>query len=114
MTVGFTNVKKTIEWMINRKSVQETLTLTNLCIVVYFYVDLFPWLAWSRFFNAETTIRLKILEEQNLYNFVVTLGSWLGNDKADHVANLEKCVFDQLKELDTVHCEALDKDIKVS
>ena len=41
-------------------------------LVVYHYIDTFPWMQWSKFFTGETAIRVKLVEPHNLLSSIVT------------------------------------------
>ena len=47
-----TNVKKTVEWLLSKESFKETILIPNEKLIVYHYVDAFPWMQWSKFFKA--------------------------------------------------------------
>lgn len=57
-------------------------------LLVYHYIDAFPWMQWSKFFTGETAIRVKLVEPHNLLSSIVTVCSWLGPDNYNHVSNL--------------------------
>ena len=86
---------------------------TNDAIVVYFYVDLFPWLSRSRFFTEETTIRMKILEPTNTLRSIATAAAWLGPDTNEYVSNLGKFVFSQMHCLSAISHPLKGNQIKV-
>ena len=92
--IGFTNLQKALEWILRKKSMRNVIKTPKDSILIYFYVDLFPWLSWSRFFTGETKIRMKVLESTNTLSAVPTVGAWLGPDTHDFVSNLGKFVFD--------------------
>ena len=62
---AYTNVKKTVEWLLSKESLKETILVPNEKLIVYHYVDAFPWMQWSKFFNGETAIRIKLVEPHN-------------------------------------------------
>ena len=92
---------------------QDVIKTPNDSILVYFYVDVFSWLSWSRFFTGETTIRMKVLESTNASSAVVTTGAWLEPDTHDFVSNLGKFVFDQMKCISSITHPITQKQIKV-
>ena len=53
-------------------------------------------MSWSRYFQEETSIRIKILEPTHTFDSIATVTSWLGPDKAEYVYNLGKKFFDQM------------------
>ena len=114
IVVGYTDIKKSLEWLVGRKSLADSIKLSTGKMVIFFYVDLFPWLQWSRFFTGETTVRLKILDHSNSFNSVITVASWLGTDKADYVANLGSHAFNQLKDIDTITHPITNSPVEVS
>ena len=107
--IGFKNLQKSLEWILRKKSTHDVTKTPNDSILVYFYVDLFPWLSWSRFFTGETTIRIKVLESTNTLSAVATVGS----DTHDFVSNLGKFVFDQMKCISSITHPITQKQIKV-
>ena len=56
IVVGYTDIKKSLEWLAGCKSLADSIKLSTGKMVIFFYVDLFPWLQWSRFFTGETTV----------------------------------------------------------
>ena len=90
---------------------QDVIKTPNDSTLVYFYVDLFSWFSWSRFFTGETTIRMKVLELTNTLSAVVMVGAWL--DTHDFVSNLGKFVFDQMKCISSITHPITQKQIKV-
>ena len=111
--VGYTNIQKSLEWILGKKSLQDIVKTPNDAIVVYFYVDLFPWLSWSRFFTGETTIRIKILEPTNTLRSFATVAAWLGPDTNEYVSNLGKFVFSQMHCLSAISHPLKGNQIKV-
>ena len=111
--VGYTNIQKSLEWIQGKKSLQDIVKTPNDAIVVYFYVDLFPWLSWSRFFTGETTIRMKILEPTNTLRSIATVAAWLGPDTNEYVSNLGKFVFSQMHCLSAISHPLKGNQIKV-
>ena len=112
--VGFTDVQKSLEWILSKKSLQDIVRVSKNSIIVYFYVDLFPWMAWSRYFSGETTIRMKILEPTNTLSAIATVAAWLGPDTSEYVTNLGKHVFNQIQTLTHVNHPILKSKIKVN
>ena len=100
--IGFTNLQKSLEWILRKKSMRDVIKTPKDSILIYFYVDLFAWLSLSRFFTEETTIRMKVLESTNTLSAVATVGAWLGPDTHDFVSNLGKFVFDQMKSISSI------------
>ena len=94
--VGYTNIQKYLQWILGKKSLQDIVKTPIDAIVVYFYVDLFPWLSWSRFFTGKTTIRMKILEPKNTLRSIATVAAWFGPDTNECVSSLGKFVFSQM------------------
>ena len=92
---------------------QDVIKTPNDSILVFFYVDLFSWFSWSRFFTGETTIRMKVLEPTNTLSALVMVGAWLGPDTHDFVSNLGKFVFDQMKCISSIIHPITQKKIKV-
>ena len=77
---AYTNVKKTVEWLLSKESLKETILVPNEKLIVYHYVDAFPWMQWSKYFNGETAIQIKLVEPHNLLSSIATVCSWLGPD----------------------------------
>ena len=92
---------------------QDVIKTPNDSILVFFYVDLFSWFSWSRFFTGETTIRMKVIEPTNTLSALVMVGAWLGPDTHDFVSNLGKFVFDQMKCISSITHPITQKQIKV-
>ena len=92
---------------------QDVIKTPNDSILVFFYVDLFFWFSWSRFFTGETTIRMKVLEPTNTLSALEMVGAWLGPDTHDFVSNLGKFVFDQMKCISSITHPITQKQIKV-
>ena len=111
--IGFTNLQKSLEWILRKKSMRDVIKSPKDSIRIYFYVDLFHWLSWSRFFTGETTIRMKVVESTNALSAVATVGAWLGPDPHDFVSNLGKFVFDQMKRISSITHPITQKQIKV-
>ena len=44
-------------------------------LILYHYIDAFPWMHWRQFFSGETAIRLKVIEPHNLLSCIVTICS---------------------------------------
>ena len=65
---AFTDIAKSIQCLLKKESLANIIQVPNKCIIVFHYLDLFPWLPWSRHFNGETTGQLKILEPTNTYS----------------------------------------------
>ena len=65
---------------------------------------------WSRFYQAETAIRMKILEEKDSYEAIATHGSWLGKDPFEYIKNLRKHVYQQLDNID--NCGAVQSHLE--
>ena len=72
-------------------------------LVVYHYIDAFPWMQWSKFFTGETAIRVKLVEPHNLLSSIVTVCSWLGTDDYNHISNLGRETLQQLTSLKSVY-----------
>lgn len=53
-------------------------------LIVYHYIDAFPWMQWSKFFAGEISIRIKLVESQNLLSSIVSV--FLGPDNYNHVS----------------------------
>lgn len=110
---AYTNVKKTVGWLLSKESLKETILVPNERLIVYHYVDAFPWMQWSKYFNGETAIRIKLVEPYNLLSFFATACSWLGPDDYNHVSNLGRETLQQLSSLKTVYHPYLKKNIEV-
>lgn len=82
-------------------------------LLVYHYIDAFPWMQWSKFFTGETAIRVKLVEPHNLLSCIVTVCSWLGPDNYNHVSNLGRETLQQLSSLKSVYHPILKKNIEV-
>lgn len=67
----YTNVRKTMEWLLSKKTLQETIMVPKDKLLVYHYTDAFPWMQWGKFFTGETAIRVKLVEPHNLLSFIV-------------------------------------------
>ena len=113
VVAGFIDVKASLEWLLERKSTLEILNSRNDTILVYFYIDLFPWLAWSRFFQGETTIQLKLVEKSNLFMMISTACAWLGPDKPEKVSKLGDSIFKQIQSTAQITHPLLKKKIQV-
>ena len=68
---------------------------------------------WSKYFNAETAIRIKLVEPYNLLSFFATVCSWLGPDDYNHVSNIGRETLKQLSSLKIVYHSYLKKNIEV-
>ena len=110
---AFTDIAKSIQCLLKKKSLANIIQVPNKCIIVFHYLDLFPWLPWSRHFNGETTGRLKILEPTNTYSSASTVISWLGPDKYEFVSALAKNVFDQFNNVQEVYHPLIKENVKV-
>ena len=99
---GHIDLEKAIQWILGKESLKDVIKVDNGVIIVFFYVDLFPWMSWSRYFQGETSIRVKILEPTNTYASIATVTSWLGPDKAEYVCNLGKKFFDQMNSVKVI------------
>ena len=96
VAAAYTNVRNTVEWLLNKKTLQETIMVPKEKLLVYHYIDAFPWMQWSTFFTGETAIRVKLVEPHNLLSSIVTVCSWLGPDNYNHVSNLGRETLQQL------------------
>ena len=103
MIAAYTDIKKTVEWLLSKETLESTILAPNEKLIVYHYIDTFPWMHWSKYFSGETAIRLKLVEPHNLLSCIVTVCSWLGPDDYIHVSNLGKETVNQLSELKTVY-----------
>lgn len=110
---AYTDVKKTIEWLLSKETLQNTILVPNGKLILYHYIDAFPWMQWSKFFNGETAIRLKLVEPHNLLSSIVTVCSWLGPDDYQHASNLGKETIKQLSELKTVYHPLLGEHVEI-
>lgn len=110
---AYTDIKKTVQWLLSKETLESTILAPNEKLIVYHYIDAFPWMHWSKFFSGETAIRIKLVEPHNLLSCIVTVCSWLGPDDYIHVSNLGKETLKQLSELKTVYHPLLGKDIEV-
>ena len=110
---AYTNVKKTVEWLLSKESLKETILVPNEKLIVYHYVDAFPWMQWSKYFNGETAIRIKLVEPHNLLSSIATVCSWLGPDDYNQVSNLGRETLQQQSSLKTVYHPYLKKNIEV-
>ena len=110
---GHIDLEKAIQWILGKESLKDVIKVDNGVIIVFFYVDLFPWMSWSRYFQGETSIRIKILEPTNTYDSIATVTSWLGPDKAEYVCNLGKKFFDQMNSVKVVTHPLSKKQVKV-
>ncbi|KAK2562757.1 hypothetical protein P5673_014476 [Acropora cervicornis] len=57
---------------------------------------------WSKYFNGETAIRIKLVEPHNLLSSIATVCSWLGPDDYNQVSNLGRETLQQQSSLKTV------------
>ena len=103
---AYTDIKKTVEWLLRKETLESTILDPKEKLIVYNYIDVFPWMHWSNFFSGETATRLKLVEPHNLSSCIVTVCSWLGPDDYRHVCNLN-----QLSELKPVYHPLLGKNI---
>ena len=44
----YINIHKSLKWILGKKSILDIVKTPSDATVAYFYVDLFPWLSWSR------------------------------------------------------------------
>ena len=88
VVAAYTNVRNTVEWLLSKQTLQETIMVPKEKLLVYHYIDAFPWMPWSEFFTGETAIRVQLVEPHNLLSSIVTVCSWLGPDNYNHVSNL--------------------------
>ena len=109
---AYTN-KKIVEWLLSKESLKETILVPNEKLIVYHYVDAFPWMQWSKYFNGKTAIRIKLVEPHNLLSSIATVCSWLGPDDYNHVYNLGQESLQQLSSLKTVYHPYLKMNIEV-
>lgn len=79
-------------------------------LLVYHYIDAFPWMQWSKCFTGETAIRVKLVEPHNLLSSIVTVCSWLGPDNYNHVSNLGRETL-QLQKPDKFACLTMKNSI---
>ena len=82
-------------------------------LIVYHYIDAFPWMQWSKFFNGETAIRVKLVEPHNLLSSIIAVCSWLLPDDYAHMSNLGRETLQQLSSLKSVYHPLLKKNIEV-
>ena len=68
---------------------------------------------WSKYFNGETAIPIKLVEPYNLLSSFARVCSWLGPDDYNHVSNLGRETLQQLSSLKTVYHPYLKKNIEV-
>ena len=113
VVAAYTNVKNTVEWLLSKETLQETIMVPKEKIITYHYIDAFPWMQWSKFFTGETAIRVKLVEPHNLLSSIVTVCSWLGPDDYNHVSNLGRETLQQLSSLKSVYHPLLKKNIEV-
>ena len=113
VVAAYTNVKNTVEWLLSKETLKETILVPKEKLIVYHYIDAFPWMQWSKFFNGETAIRIKIVEPHNLLSSIVTVCSWLGPDDYNHVSTLGRETLQQLSDLRSVYHPLLRKNIEV-
>ena len=113
VVAAYTNAKNTVEWLLSKETLRETIMVPKEKLIVYHYIDAFPWMQWSKFFNGETAIRVKLVEPHNLLSSIVTVCSWLGPDDYDHVRNLGRETLQQLSSLKSVYHPLLKKDVEV-
>ena len=115
VVAAYTNVRNTVEWLLSKNTLQETIMVPKEKLIVYHYIDAFPWMQWSKFFTGETAIRVKLVEPHNLLSSIVTVCSWLGPDNYNHVSNLGQETLQQLSStsLKSVYHPILKKNIEV-
>ena len=113
VVAAYTNVKNTVEWLLGKETLQETIMVPKEKLIIYHYIDAFPWMQWSKFFSGETAIRVKLVEPHNLLSSIVTVCSWLGPDDYGHVSNLGRETLRQLSSLKSVYHPILKKNIEV-
>ena len=94
VVAAYTIVKNTVEWLLGKETLQETIMVPKEKLIIYHYIDAFPWMQWSKFFSGETAIRVKLVEPHNLLSSIVTVCSWLGPDDYSHVRNLGRETLD--------------------
>ena len=93
---GFVNVKKTLEWLLEKPAMQYLINPEYNVISGYLYVDAYPWMKWSRFAKGQTAARFRIVDETN------SSDTWLGPDNYELISTLGKYIFKQLKELSEI------------
>ena len=113
VVAAYTNVRNTVEWQLSKNTLQETIMVPKEKLIVYHYIDTFPWMQWSKFFTGESAIRVKLVEPHNLLSSIVTVCSWLGPDNYNHVSNLGQETLQQLSSLKSVYHPILKKNIEV-
>ena len=114
VVAAYTNVKNTVEWLLSKETLQQTIMVPKEKLIIYHYIDAFPWMQWSKFFTGETSIRLKLVEPHNLLSSIVTVCSWLAPDDYNHVSNLGRETLQQLSNLKSVYHPLLNKNIEVT
>lgn len=110
---GYINVSKALTWFLSHKGTNNAIPMPNDKLLVYAYTDAFPWMLWSKFFSGETSIRIKIVEPNNLMSTIITICQWLGPDDYFHVSTFGSLVFSQLKELKEIVHPVSNKKIQV-
>jgi len=110
---AYKNVKNTVEWLLGKEFLKETILIPKEKLLVYHDVDALPRLLWSKYFNGETAIRINLAEPHYLMSSIATVCFWLGPDDYNHVSNLRQETLQQLSSLKTVHHPYLKKNIKV-
>ena len=103
VVAAYTNVKNTVEWLLSKETLQQTIMVPKEKLIIYHYIDAFPWMQWSKCFTGETSIRLKLVEPHNLLSSIVTVCSWLAPDDYNHVSNLGRETLQQLSNLKSVY-----------
>lgn len=44
VVAAYTNVKNTVEWLLSEKTLQETIMVPIEKLLVYHYINVFPWM----------------------------------------------------------------------
>lgn len=99
VVVGYIDIEKHITLFLSQSGVQNAIATPNNSLIIYDYTDGFPWLKWSRHFQGETSVRIKLVEPHNLLSTVLTVALWLGSDDYNTVKQCASQVYKQLSSL---------------
>lgn len=99
VVVGYVDIEKYITLFLSQSGVQSAIGMPNNALILYDYTDGFPWLKWSRHFQGETSVQVKLVEPYNLLSTVLTVALWLGSDDYSSVKECASPVFKQLTNL---------------
>lgn len=113
IVVATVNVAKYLEYLLSRPGIQNAITFPKKAMIIYQFTDLAPWLKWSRFSNAITTSRIKVVDPYNLQSLIITCGAYLGQDDYETLSLCFKGLYDQILDTDAVELPHEEEPIKM-